>query len=278
MAIRARHRAAVSDPQAWGLSILIHVFLLLWLLLWPREPRVLDLPPSEPLVVSLVDLGGPAGDTTLPVKGIPAAGVPNARPVAERPVPATEAAPKEVRARPRRARAKAARTTEAEVPPAPPPVRPEVAKAEPAPPDALALARELERRRQAQASALGGESEPGGGPAGAAGQDASPAGAPGGAVSTGTGNQGNLAGRRILARPEPEYPHEARARLAEGSVRAVIRVAPTGEVLSVRLQRSSGDEALDAAALTAFRRWRFSPLPEGSPEQEGLVSARFQLR
>lgn len=262
----SRRRQARPDPEAWGLSLLVHALLLFWLFFWPRPEAPLVMPTPEPLVVALVDLGGPAGDTTRPVQGLPAPGPVNDRPAAERPAPADAPAP--------RPEAVVRRRTEVRQAPARPKAAPDHPEPEPQV-DALALARERERRRQAEAAAQGsgdGPESPDGPPGGTAG------GAPGGSVSTGSGARGDLAGRRVLDRPEPDYPQEARARLAEGSVRAIIRVAASGEVVSARIQRSSGDGALDAAALAAFQRWRFSPLGSEAPDQEGYVSVRFQLR
>ena len=270
MAALSRRRKARPDPEAWGLSLLVHALLLIWLFFWPRPELPLVLPTPEPLVVALVDLGGPAGDTTRPLAGLPAPGPVQARPAAERPAPADAPAPRPEAAvrRPVVSRP-AARPARA-------PADPDPRQAEPEPQvDALALERERQRRRLAESALPGageGPSQPDGQPGGASG------GAPGGAVSTGTGARGDLAGRRILERPEPDYPQEARARLAEGSVRAVIRVSASGEVVSARIQRSSGDGTLDAAALAAFQRWRFSPLAGDAPDQEGYVSVRFQLR
>src|SRR6266446_2979148 len=61
-----------------------------------------------------------------------------------------------------------------------------------------------------------------------------------------------------VATPPPDYPVEARARGATGSgVFKIHFVAKTGAVRYVQVLKSTGDKTLDAAAVTAFRRWRF---------------------
>jgi TonB family protein len=61
-----------------------------------------------------------------------------------------------------------------------------------------------------------------------------------------------------VATPPPDYPLEARARRATGSgVFKIHFIAQTGTVRYVQVLQSTGDKTLDAAAVTAFRRWRF---------------------
>lgn len=63
-----------------------------------------------------------------------------------------------------------------------------------------------------------------------------------------------------LVRPLPKYPDKAKARGIQGSGIVLILVhRPTGEVKSVRIEKSTGYKILDEAALSAFRRWRFKP-------------------
>jgi len=61
-----------------------------------------------------------------------------------------------------------------------------------------------------------------------------------------------------VATPPPDYPVEARARGATGSgVFKIHFVAKTGTVRYVQILKSTGDKTLDAAAVRAFRQWRF---------------------
>jgi TonB family protein len=60
--------------------------------------------------------------------------------------------------------------------------------------------------------------------------------------------------------PPPDFPIEARERRLTGSGVALLYVDPrTGEVTSVRMEKSMGHAMLDQAALAAFSRWRFKP-------------------
>lgn len=78
----------------------------------------------------------------------------------------------------------------------------------------------------------------------------------------------------------PIYPRTARRRGWEGKVRLRVRVAETGRVLAVRVDRSSGHGLLDHAALDAVRNWRFQAahLGDRSVETEVMVPIRFELR
>jgi len=78
----------------------------------------------------------------------------------------------------------------------------------------------------------------------------------------------------------PIYPRTARRRGWEGEVRLRLRIAETGRVLAVRVDRSSGHGLLDHAALEAVRNWRFQAahLGDRSVETEVMVPIRFELR
>jgi TonB family protein len=57
------------------------------------------------------------------------------------------------------------------------------------------------------------------------------------------------------------------------------RVTPAGDVTAIRpLQK--GEPALEGAALTALRQWRFQSLPAESPQehQEAVITFRFRIR
>ena len=71
-----------------------------------------------------------------------------------------------------------------------------------------------------------------------------------------------------LRNPKPAYPSMSR-RLGETG-RSVIRVlvGADGSAKNVRLQRSSGFDRLDQAALDAVRRWRFVPGTRGGVPED----------
>jgi periplasmic protein TonB len=60
--------------------------------------------------------------------------------------------------------------------------------------------------------------------------------------------------------PRPKYPYEARSRHITGRGVCVVEVDPgSGSVTSASMASGSGNPALDKAALSAFRQWRFRP-------------------
>lgn len=96
---------------------------------------------------------------------------------------------------------------------------------------------------------------------------------------TGSGGNGDASGGnaveapRILSAPDPVYPESARRRGVEGTVTAGLLIDADGGVTEVWVESSSGDGALDEAALAAVRRWRFAPA-----RQNGVpVSARSRV-
>jgi TonB family protein len=64
----------------------------------------------------------------------------------------------------------------------------------------------------------------------------------------------------VLYQVPPEYPFEARRSRITGEGILVGQVdSKTGNVTSVRMEKSTGNTILDQAALNAFRQWRFKP-------------------
>ena len=57
----------------------------------------------------------------------------------------------------------------------------------------------------------------------------------------------------------PQYPHLARLRGWEGTVRLSVRVSSEGSAESINISMSSGQKILDQAALRAVRNWHFKP-------------------
>ena len=60
--------------------------------------------------------------------------------------------------------------------------------------------------------------------------------------------------------PPPVYPAELAKQGITGRVMLIVDVAADGSVSAVKVDRSAGDERLDAAALEAVRQWMFKPL------------------
>ena len=72
----------------------------------------------------------------------------------------------------------------------------------------------------------------------------------------------NLSSAKVfaLSAPRPEYPYEARRQRITGDGVAILTVDPaSGAVVDVSMSKSTGNQFLDNAALTGFRRWRFRP-------------------
>jgi protein TonB len=81
----------------------------------------------------------------------------------------------------------------------------------------------------------------------------------------------------VLFAPDPRayYPDSARARGTEGQVLVGFRVREDGTVGDARVERSSGVDVLDDAALRVVRDYRFAPLEGPRPAR---IWVRFHLR
>ena len=62
---------------------------------------------------------------------------------------------------------------------------------------------------------------------------------------------------KAIDAPPPEYPLDLACEGIGGKVELMITVGPEGTVTRADMQRSSGQAALDTAALEAVRGWRF---------------------
>ena len=119
----------------------------------------------------------------------------------------------------------------------------------------------------------------------------------GGGFGRGSGGTGNSAagsgagsGRRIgngngqytRARtsdaPKPKYPDTARRNGKEGRVLLRVLVNEEGRSAAVEVNRSSGIEALDQAAVEAIKRWRFTPARLGDSPIESWVRIPIDFR
>lgn len=82
-----------------------------------------------------------------------------------------------------------------------------------------------------------------------------------------------------IERIDPGYPGTDRRLGHEGTVQLRVHVDERGHVLEVELARSSGYAGLDASAVNAVRRWRFSPATDGTRtiSDWGTVAVTFRL-
>ncbi len=81
-----------------------------------------------------------------------------------------------------------------------------------------------------------------------------------------------------LKNPAPEYPSLAQRRGWEGTVLLRVHVLASGKPGEIQIQKSSGREALDQAALSAVKRWSFVPAKQGEVAQDGWVSVPIDFK
>lgn len=74
---------------------------------------------------------------------------------------------------------------------------------------------------------------------------------------------------RFLHRVEPTYPEDAIVEGAEGTVIVLVTIGPDGSPSDVRVWVSSGNAALDRAALVAAERSTYAP-----PEVNGVPATQ----
>ena len=234
-----------------GLSVLLHGALLLAL------PRLPVTPPALPTIVASIRL-------VMPEASAPAQPVPAAQPVPE-PAPAP---------RPPRAERAEARPVLAAPQPAKPLVRPRPAAAaplesatQPTTPPASPPAMPTEIAVAAPRSA----------------DPAPPATTPHPPAQRASTEAIDSYRRQLtdLFAREHEYPRVAAMRGWEGEVRLRLRVARRGQLLGVRVDRSSGFEVLDQDALALLEgHGKLPPLPEALEvaEIEVVVPITYRLR
>ncbi|MGH7825294.1 MAG: energy transducer TonB [Candidatus Binatia bacterium] len=96
---------------------------------------------------------------------------------------------------------------------------------------------------------------------------------------TGGGGVGvSLVGVRYAHNPKPEYPDNARSEGHEGTVVLRVLVDEEGRSKSLEVNRSSGHEALDKAAVETVRRWRFHAARYGDKRVENWVKIPIVFR
>jgi protein TonB len=79
-------------------------------------------------------------------------------------------------------------------------------------------------------------------------------------------------GANYLKNPRPPYPEIALRRGWQGEVLLKVRVSPEGRAVSVGVQRSSGRDLLDQAAIEAVKAWSFVPARQGGLPIGGWVT------
>jgi TonB family protein len=91
---------------------------------------------------------------------------------------------------------------------------------------------------------------------------------------------GPVADRPILSHVTPEYPEWAKRDAVEGSVTIRFIVRPDGSIKeNVFVQKTAGFEDFDQNAIAAIRVWRFVPLNGGRVgEQWGTITFHYRLR
>lgn len=82
---------------------------------------------------------------------------------------------------------------------------------------------------------------------------------------------------RYPPRP-PEYPRRALESGTEGTTVVRANVSPNGSVSSAWVHQSSGNAALDAAAVKAVRGWAFVPASQGGQNIASIVQVPVNFR
>lgn len=89
---------------------------------------------------------------------------------------------------------------------------------------------------------------------------------------------GPLKDRKIQRPFYPRYPSWAKEQNIEASVSISFMVSPKGDVLkNMRVVRTSGYSKLDTLAMSALKKWKFSPLQKSTENQSGIITFRFLL-
>jgi len=85
-------------------------------------------------------------------------------------------------------------------------------------------------------------------------------------------------GVRYANNPKPDYPDKARREGREGTVLLKVLVDEEGRSKSLEVNRSSGFEPLDKAALETVRFWRFHPARHGDQRVATWVNVPIVFR
>jgi len=81
-----------------------------------------------------------------------------------------------------------------------------------------------------------------------------------------------------LNNPAPPYPPVAARLGLEGTVLLRVRVLSSGRVDSVQVQKSSGSQALDDAAVLTVKKWLFTPSKRGDTPIDGWATVPIEFK
>lgn len=86
-------------------------------------------------------------------------------------------------------------------------------------------------------------------------------------------------GVSYLNNPAPDYPATSRRLGEEGRVLMKVLVSADGSAETVQIEKSSGSERLDNAAIAAVKRWRFIPAKKNNQALSAyvIVPVKFSL-
>ena len=85
-------------------------------------------------------------------------------------------------------------------------------------------------------------------------------------------------GANYLKNPRPAYPRRAKREGLEGTTLLRVAVQASGKPGAVKVQKSSGHEVLDEAAVEAVSKWTFVPATQGGDPVAGSVTVPIVFR
>lgn len=222
--------------------VLLHVAVVGAILVARSEPQVAK--PVETVEVRFVEIAPLVQVAAAPPAPTPPAPKPEPKPVPPKPTP------KPV--------------------PKPPPPKPAPPPPEPAPPSETALSQPAPEPAPAPAPAPATSQPPSGKP-----EPSDRTAAPQAPVS----NEPKLVGRieYLGAPPMPEYPRTSKRLGEEGKVLVRLLINTRGLVDKATLEKSSGFNRLDEAALDAARRGRFKPYTENGMAIAAIAIVPFDF-
>lgn len=85
-------------------------------------------------------------------------------------------------------------------------------------------------------------------------------------------------GANYLKNPRPPYPGVAQRNGWQGTTLLRVQVTPNGKPGAITVQRSSGKDVLDEAAINAVKKWSFVPATQGGVPIGGVVTVPIVFR